>query len=242
MAKPGSGYSFSVTTRPDADPRAVMAAQNNADWYAMMWDIRGLRYLRDAQGFQAIDPPPPYHSWVTAMHGVQISRMIAPLLDRPDFGVKDASGQQDLSGLGLRKLFAASWLWHSPRAGVVTGGWDRITTPAALARWDMAWGNSSPSDQRQFPDEILAREDVALWGRRAVNGYDAGVIANLSEDCVGLSNLFGKKARPAATALCAGFGGGLPLVGYEWGDDLTEALASGWQITGDLAVWAKPGK
>ncbi|WP_108813935.1 hypothetical protein [Loktanella sp. Alg231-35] len=217
-----------------------MAAQNNADWYAMMWDIRGLRYLRDAHGFRAIDPPPPYHSWVTAIQGAPIAQLIAPLLDRPGFGVKDASGQFDLSDLALRRLISASWLWHPPDAGAETHGWEQITTPAALARWEVAWRDSSPADQRQFPDAILAREDVSLWGRKAPQGYDAGVIANLSEDCVGLSNLFGTKARPAATALCAGFGGGLPLVGYEWCDDLTTALASGWKSTGDLAVWVKP--
>ena len=81
---------------------------------------------------------------------------------------------------------------------------------------------------------------MRIWGRRQGAGFDAGVIANLSDDCVGLSNCFGLGARAAATALCAGFGQGKPVVGYERGDDLTEALAQGWIATGPLAVWVTP--
>ena len=92
--------------------RAMMGAQNNADWYAMMWDLRGLRYVRDAHGFRAIDPPPPYHGWATVVPGAPVEAVIAPLLDKPGFAVKDGSGLCDLSGLGLTQMFTANWLWH----------------------------------------------------------------------------------------------------------------------------------
>ena len=232
--------SLSGTISAVIDPGAMMAAQNNADWYAMMWDIRGLRYTRDAHGFRAIDPPPPYHGWVTCVPGARVEDIVAPLLGHPGFAVKDGSGTHDLAGLGLDKLFEASWILHSADATADTRDWEQIETSAALLRWEEAWNDSSPSDQRQFPDAILGRGDVRLWGRRRQSGYDAGAIANLSADCVGLSNLFGPDARPAATALCVQFGGGVPVVGYERGDDLKQALGSGWTTTGDLAVWVAP--
>lgn len=218
----------------------MMAAQNNADWYAMMWDIRALQYIRNADGFRAIDPPPPYHGWVTCLPGAPIEALIAPVLDRPGFSVKDGAGMHDLAGFGLTKFFEASWLLH-PGADVAdTDGWEQITAPEALINWEQAWGDTSPSDQRQFPDAILKRADVRIWGRRDGHGFDAGVIANLSDDCVGLSNAFGGGARLAATALCASFGQGRPVVGYERGEDLAEAVATGWQVTGPLTVWGKP--
>jgi len=220
----------------------MIGAQNNADWYAMMWDLRDLRYVRDAQGFRAIDPPPPYHGWATAVPGAPVEALIAPLLGKPSFAVKDGSGQCDLAGLGLVQMFAAQWLWHDKPADADTSGWEQITSATALQAWEAAWKDSSPSQQRQFPDAILDRSEVRLWGRRQGDEFDAGVIANLSDDCVGLSNSFGTDARGAATSLCAQFGQGRPLVGYERGDDFDEAIAQGWTATGPLAVWVMPNR
>lgn len=219
----------------------MMAAQNNADWYAMMWDLRDLRYTRDAQGFRAMGPPPPYHGWATLVPGAAVEELITPLLDKPGFAVKDGSGMHDLTGLGLVPMFTAQWLWYDGAAGAPTDRWEQVTTTADLAAWEEAWNASSPSDQRQFPDGILDRADVRLWGRKCDRGFDAGLIANLSQGCVGLSNCFGQGARNPATALCAQFGQGRPVVGYERGEDLKEALNFGWQAVGPLTVWVKPG-
>ena len=226
-----------MTASPD--PRAVMGAANNADWYAMMWDLRGLRYIRDAWGFRAIDPPMPYHGWVTAVHGAPVEQIARDHAATPDFAIKDASGVIDLSGAGLVHAFSATWLWHPSVAGRVPDGWERITRPDDLALWCDAWAVTSPVAGRQFPDEILARADVAIFGRRAADGFGAGFIANRSVDCVGLSNSFGAGSRAAATQVCSSFSAGLPLVGYEQGDDLAEACDCGWSAVGDLRVWVR---
>ncbi|EBA10765.1 hypothetical protein RCCS2_11182 [Roseobacter sp. CCS2] len=215
----------------------MLAAQNNADWYAMMWDVRGSRYIRDRHGFRAIDPPPPYHGWATTVPDAPIRAMIEPLLGQPGFAVKDGSGQHDLTAIGLKQMFNATWLWHAPDFTVDVSDWVQVDTPAALARWEQGWGDNAPTDQRQFPDAILSRADVRIWGRQHGDRFDAGVIANLSDDCVGLSNSFGTNARASATALCAGFGQGRPVVGYERGSALTEALKTGWEPVGPLTVW-----
>jgi len=220
-----------------ADPRAALAAQNNADWYVMMWDLHGRRYIRNAEGFRAIDPPPAYHGWAGALHGADIATMIAPVLDQPGFAVKDASGTHDLTQLGLVTLFEATWLWHDGDAKADTRHWHRVTTIKALEEWETAWSASSPTRQKQFPADILQRPDVAIWGRHNRHGIDAGFIANQSKDCTGLSNLFGQNARPAATTICDAFGAGKPIVGYERGSDLAEAQATGWQDTGLLKIW-----
>jgi hypothetical protein len=220
------------------DQRALMAARNNADWYAMMWDVHILRYTRDADRFRTIDPPMPFHGCVVAAKpDAPIRDMIAPLIGQRGFGVKDASGTHDLADVGLARMFEATWLWHAPYSVDDVADWEHIATPEALLRWEDAWCGTQPLDQRQFPDQTLKRGDVRIWGHQIDGGYDAGVIASVSADCVGVSNCFGTDARSAATALCAAFGQGKPLVGYEQGDDLTEALANGWQQIGPLAVW-----
>ena len=93
---------------------------------------------------------------------------------------------------------------------------------------------------RHFPDSILGRHDVVLWGRLAGNGYDAGVIANRSDDCVGMSNVFGDQAMADAAILCARSTPGLPLTGYAWGDELIEAVNLGFETCGRLRVWVSP--
>jgi hypothetical protein len=201
-----------------------------------------LGYTRDADGFRAIDSPMPFHGWaVVTKPDAPICDLIAPLIRQRGFGVKDASGIYDLTDVGLAKMFEATWLWHVPDAVADVADWEHIATPEALLRWEDAWRGTQFLDQRQFPDQILKRSDVRTWGRQIDGGFDAGVIANVSADCVSVSNCFGTDARPATTALCAAFGHGKPLVGYERGDDLTEALANGWQETGPLAVWVKTG-
>lgn len=101
---------------PQFDPRAVSAAHKNADWYAVMWDLRGLRYNHDHQGFRAIDPPPAYHSWATAIQGAPIEKICADYAETPDFAIKDAGGAADLGAFGLVSAFEASWIWHKPVA------------------------------------------------------------------------------------------------------------------------------
>jgi hypothetical protein len=56
---------------------------------------------------------------------------------------------------------------------------------------------------------------------------------------VGLSNCFGRGAFPAAATLCAELAQGLPVVGYERGDDLHAALDVGFEATGPLRIWEK---
>jgi len=86
------------------------------------------------------------------------------------------------------------------------------------------------TDKRQFPNSILERKDVAVWGRREPDSldspvrFDAGVIANISSDCVGLSNLFGQNAYPAAATLCAGMAPSLPL----WAMSMVVILVMLW--------------
>jgi hypothetical protein len=225
------------------DPRAIMAARNNAYRYAMIFDVHGLRHHRSEIAFLALDTP-PYHSWMTTFDPTAdraLLELISQHLDLPRFGLKDAFHCLELRAHGLTENFSATWIWADTLQPASTTGWTRITSANELLRWEAAWKDGgSPSDQRQFPAVILGRPEVHIWGCTTADGFDAGAVANLSPDCVSLSNCFGRGAFPAAATLCAELAQGLPVVGYERGDDLSVALDAGCEATGSLRIWGKP--
>lgn len=227
------------------DPRAVSAARNNGDWYTMMFDIHQRRYHRSDLVFAAIDEPPPYHSGMVVLtqgQSAAVTTLIPSRAEQPRFGIKDSFAELDFAEVELAELFAASWIWCDKAPDIDLTAWQTIDSPDRLARWEAGWKDGgSPTDERQFPDAILERPDVAIFGRGDRDRYDAGVIANRSIDVVGLSNAFGPAdAYPAAVAQCGRFGDGLPIVGYERGDDLDVALAAGFAIIGELRVAYRP--
>ena len=127
------------------DARVILAARNNADWYAMMFELHGLRYHRAENAFLAIDPPPPYHSWMTTLDPAADQahlEMISRNRFRPGFGVKDSFHRLELSARGLVELFSATWIWAGTVAPANTTGWQRITSRQALALWEAASGRS----------------------------------------------------------------------------------------------------
>ena len=226
------------------DPRAILAAENNADWYEMMFEVHGLRFARDSIGFRALNRPPPFHSrltWTNPTLADEVLDRVAQDLNLDGFGIKDSFSQLELEGFGLRCIFDASWIWCDAAPSTALPHWKVIETEEDLLAWESAWKvGGSPSDLRQFPAAILNRPDVCIWGREGEQGFDAGCIANLSENCVGLSNAFGSDVFPAATQLTLDFGKGRPLVGYERGADLENAKRAGCESVGPLNVWIKP--
>ena len=223
----------------------MLAVCNNADWYAMMFDIHGLRYLRSEIAFVATDPPPPYHSWITLITPTaqtQQLQLIKQNMHHSRFEFKDSFDGLNFVDESLSELFSASWIYANDIQAADTSNWIQITSVNDLLLWEEAWkGGGSPSSQRQFPEAILKRSDVIIWGRKDSNRFDAGVIANTSVGCVGLSNCFGRNAYPAAATLCSELAQEVPVVGYERGDDLAIALSIGFEATGLLRVWTRKG-
>ena len=192
----------------------------------------------------AIDPPQPYHSWITSIAPTaqtQQLQLMKQSLHHSRFGVKDAFDCLNFLDESLSELFSASWIYANDLQAVDTSYWIQIKSKSDLLLWEAAWKDvGSPSNQRQFPDAILGRSDVVIWGRKKSKRFDAGaVVANISSECVGLSNCFGWNAYPAAATLCTELAQELPVVGYERGDDLVIALSTGLEAIGTLRVWTK---
>ncbi|SNS50728.1 hypothetical protein [Antarctobacter heliothermus] len=229
------------------DERAMIAARNNAGWYEAVFAAHGLRYVRRPFAFVGQDSAPPYHSNLTVFAPDQeeaIALELAGLASRFDrVVVKDSFCQLDLERNGFRALFEAFWIWRDPVQVDLPNGWDIVKDARGLQMWEDSWRqNSSPTDRRMFPDMLLEREDVLFLGRREAGRFTDGCIANLSNECVGLSNVFAENPTQerfeAAANAASWVGGHCSLVGYESGAELEHALSAGFQTVGRLRVLA----
>ncbi|MCY0095700.1 hypothetical protein [Hoeflea ulvae] len=228
------------------DPRALSAAGNNADLYAAMFASHGLASKRLPHVFVGIDRPPPYYSNLTVLapgHGDEIAAELRVLGKKfaGALGVKDSFCELDPAPLGFEILFGASWIWRAAGVPASLDGWERIADQAGLELWEETWKNTgSPTRQRMFRPSLLERPDIAFLGRREGGEIVSGCIANLSGDCVGISNVFSKTPPDGlfvqAAAAVASLAPHLPITGYESGEDLQQARRAGFETVGDLRI------
>lgn len=229
------------------DSRALQAAQNNADLYALVFHAHGLRFARRAYAFVGLDQPPPYYSNLTTLacdHSEDVLDTLRDLSNRfgGKIGFKDSFSEIEFHDFGFQLLFEASWIWRDPSAADMPAGWDVVQTQADLLRWESAWkAQGSPTPMHMFRPSLLSQPAIAFLGRRDARGeFICGAIANRSSDCAGLSNIFAVSPEPhivaEASAAASAVFGDLPLVGYENGKDLDFALACGFETVGTLRI------
>ncbi len=228
------------------DPRAITAAKNNADWYQTMFEAHGLRYKRLPFSFVGIDRPLPYYSNLTVLqpgHGVEIRSELTRLANSisPVLGLKDSFCELTLAENGFETLFEASWIWREPRVAAMPDKWSVVGSPSRLRLWERSWNaNGSPADRPLFLDALLGREDTVFLGLEHQGRYIGGCIANLSQDCIGLSNVFSETPSAKLFSEAADAVGSImsdhPIVGYERGQDLDFAISAGFETVGNLRV------
>ncbi|MYX28263.1 hypothetical protein GTY75_16700 [Streptomyces sp. SID8381] len=224
------------------------AARNNAEWCAVMSRSHGVRGEFGRQAWTAPARTPPYYpDAVTLAPGADA----AELLDRidtetPGASVKDSFADLDLTRAGFRVLFDAQWI-HRPASAPVTVPepvWDVVRTPPALRAWQLARAGAA-DDAALFRPELL--DDPAtfvLAGRSAEGRVVAGAVASRSERVAGISNVFASAggaaaAWPGVLHTVERLFPGLPVVGYEHGEDLDAALRHGFEPIGPLRIWLR---
>ncbi|MFD4628330.1 hypothetical protein ACFVYR_00295 [Streptomyces sp. NPDC058284] len=244
------------------DPRAAptpplpAAVQNNADWCAAVCRSHGVPGTTQGGLWAGSRRTPPlYPDAVTLSPDVR-PEAVLPRIDTtsPGASVKDSFGTLDLSAAGFEVLFEAQWIhcpaWRSTRG---PGGWQPIEGPERLAAWEAAWsgegesGGADTGDRENaglFRPSLLAEGAVFLAGTAADGRIVAGAIAYSAASVVGISNLFTadddldtawRSCLQATDRLWPG----VPVVGYEHGDDLTAALRQGFEPVGPLRVWLR---
>lgn len=230
---------------------AERCLSNNLDWYRSVLSTHGLAGSVAEGVWTCVGEVPPYYAnamTVSATGAKAQCRAIQGLaraLPRP-FAVKDSFATLDLAPLGFRLLFSAEWIWLDPASARPVPNrqsWQRITTTSELAEWETAWReNGSPADRPVFLPALLKDETVGLFAWRRDGRIVAGCAGNRSDSVGGLSNAFTGQSGPnadfaAAAAAVAAFSPGRPVVGYESGDSLGNAIGLGFRPVGPLRIW-----
>jgi hypothetical protein len=125
-----------------------------------------------------------------------------------------------------------------------------VTSTAGLIAWEQSWAGeevnaTAISRPRVFMPRLLADTNVVFVSIQRDDRIVGGGILNRGADVVGLSNLFGFPIVVVWRSLVATAGEffpGLPLVGYERGDDLAAAHRAGFETVGPLRVWRLPAR
>ncbi len=142
--------------------------------------------------------------------------------------------------LNFRKLFTASWI-YIPKAADSSSDLAYVTTEEELLKWETAWDTNQVSKTRIFQTALLNSKDIHIIAKYQNTQIVAGFIAYISSDAVGLSNVFNHtgqenifhQARSFATQKFPG----MPIVGYESGQNLNIARKADITILGRLSVW-----
>lgn len=90
---------------------------------------------------------------------------------------------------------------------------------------------------------VLDSPSLAIVMRTSGGRRTAGAVLRAGEDTVQVSNVHGLDGQRVdwleLAALAATRFPGLPVVGYERGADLDDALAAGWEAVGITRVWVR---
>jgi hypothetical protein len=159
------------------------------------------------------------------------------------YSIKDSFARLDLAPRGLTPLFDATWITVPTPAGGDEPSWDVVTNAGDLIRWEAAWAGGGEV-VGLFQPALLDDADCAVLACRRDGAQVGGAIAYTAGGVTGISNVF--KSGIADGPLWAGavraiarVRPGLPIVGYERGEDLAEARQAGFTALGSLRVWAR---
>ncbi|WP_328444568.1 hypothetical protein OG780_03580 [Streptomyces sp. NBC_00386] len=227
------------------------AARNNAEWCAAMSRSHGVEGEFREQAWAApVRTPLYYPDAVTLVPGANPTALSARIdTVVPGASVKDSFADLDLTGDGFQVLFDARWIRRPAMkpAGPPDLTWEVAGAPEALRDWALAWAGGS-GDADLFRPELL--DDPAtfvLAGRSADGRVVSGAVASHSDQVVGISNVFAHGGGPDAAwpdllNTVHSLFPGLPVVGYEHGDDLAAAMRHGFEPIGPLRIWIHPGR
>jgi hypothetical protein len=228
----------------------AIAARNNSEWCDIVCRVHGLPGAFDAEAWANPRRTPPYYpDAVTLVRTPNVDRLLSRIDAAAGCTLKDSFASVDLAARGFRVLFDAEWI-HRPAqspTGCRTSAarWTRIADPDALIAWETAWSEAGIA-VGLFAPGLLADQSVAILGKYADDRIVAGVILNLANGVVGLSNAFAPADDDDALwseylDAVAVYFPSLPIVGYESGATLAAAHRHGFTSAGPLRVWINAG-
>lgn len=224
--------------------KVALAARNNALWCDTMCQAHGQPTEFTENLWICRGTPPRYHSNLTTL---KPGSNEAVMRASPG-GFKDGFYDFDATDLGYQQLFEASWIWREPSGKARTLlDWRRVQTGEELLAWEAGWAvgdEDAANHPRQFPPSLLENLNNAFLGAYQGDQLVAGCILNLTEPVVGLSNTFALSIDLSdlwhdLPLIAAQTFPNTPIVGYERGEDLEQAIVAGFEAIGNLRVWVK---
>ncbi|MGH2417852.1 MAG: hypothetical protein ACRDFY_05920 [Candidatus Limnocylindria bacterium] len=223
------------------EARLRRAIDGNVGWYDAIFGLHGIGALLADGLWSALGPPPPYHSHAVVVEpSVTLDTVEARIGEIPNAGFKDAYASLDAMRLGMAVLFEATWIHREP--GAPTAGdpsaWTDVRTPDQLAAWNAGWDTADV-----LIPAVLDRAAFRVMARIADGEIVAGAVARLGTGAVDVSNVHGVGDHVVdwaqLTAAIAARFPDRPMVGYEHGKDLEDAMRDGWDAVGPLRVWVR---
>jgi hypothetical protein len=218
----------------------VAAAENNARWCDAVCRSHGLA-TRFVDGlWVALEGSPRFYpDAVTLRPDISAADVMTHLPFAAE-SVKDSFACLDLDAEGFGVVFDARWIVHrSPCSAATALVWTAVDGAGELDDWTAA----AALDGIICAD-LLAEPSIRILAGRRDNDapIDAGAIANLTGEVVGLSNVFSRDEDAHAVwrdlqAVLATEFARHAIVGYEGGADLASAIASGFAPLDPLRVW-----
>ncbi|KQX53047.1 MULTISPECIES: hypothetical protein [unclassified Streptomyces] len=221
------------------------AVRNNAEWCQAMCHAHGHPGTFGVRAWTNDRRTPLYYPEAVTLTGDATVEDVLTGIDRttPYASVKDSYARLDLAAEGFRVIVEAQWIHRA--AGLplpaATGDWRPVRTPEELAAWALAWSDGDAGDATLFRPELLADPATTV-----VAGYTShgrilgGAVLTASARVTGVSNLFTTEGTDPSAAWAGVLGAAptdRPVVGYESGEDLPPALATGFEEIGPLRVW-----
>ena len=227
-----------------ADPLLHAAVINNARWCDAV--CRSHDYpgeFTDRIWISAGHALPFYPNAITLSPDVTAAEATAGQGPSRPYSVKDSFARLDLATSGLTPLFDASWIVLPVPPDGDDSSWNVVTTPGELARWETAWAGGGTMTGL-FRPGLLADPRCTILACRRDGALVGGANAYTADGVTGILNVF--KSGIADELLWAGvvravaaLRPGLPIVGYECGEDLSAARQAGFTVLGPLRIWAR---
>jgi hypothetical protein len=223
-----------------------LAAANHADWCDSVAHANGVPTSRTGGLWWATEATPNgFPEAITLGAGLDSQDVLAALEHSPAaVSITDSFADLDFSYAGFRIVFDAEWIARpsstAGRTPLLT--WHTISSPAELNEWAGGHGKADALNA-----SLLGLPDLYLLGAYRDDTLLGGAVANVSRgtagsSVVGISNVFALEVSlevvwqdlVTLTGLSLP---GLPLVGWEVGDNLLPALAARFDVVGALRVW-----
>lgn len=227
------------------------AARNNAEWCDAVCRAHGLQGEFRADAWVSAHRTPPLYPDAVTLTADTSAREVLARIDvaSPGCSIKDSFACLDLSPAGFEVLFDAQWIYRpadrpapTPPEGI---RWDRVQNTGDLVAWEAAW-NGDQGITGLFRPALLTDDTAFFLAGYAGGQVVAGAVASRTESVVGISNLFTSDddlegAWAGCLAAVVGMWPGVPVFGYEHGEDLEAAVRQDCVPIGPVRVWVRTG-